>query len=39
MDMNLINVKNCGDFSVIALMAVLCQSPNSEHQLRVGNSL
>ena len=38
MNMNLINVKNCGDFSGIALTVVFWQSPISKHQLKAGNS-
>ena len=37
-NMNLINVKKCGDFRGIALMVLFSQSPISKHQLRAGNS-
>ena len=38
-DMNLIYVENCGEFRVMAPMAVLWKSLMSMHQLRVENSL
>ena len=37
LNMNLIQVKKCVDFSGIAFSVVLWQSPISKHQLRVGN--
>ena len=38
MNMNLINVKKCSDFSGIALIVLFSQSPISKQQLGAGNS-